>query len=182
MTDWLTINSEWVFSGIGVAVITGAMALFGRLRQKQAPEVVVRLEHTGEQIRSPGAPGTGTISVERIAPISPEGLQASIESAPLLQREATAQRYNGQRIEWDTELAGAEQKDDLVQLFLRAKKGPNPGYPYSIFVSCNVKLNDYRELALLSEGAPIRVNGVIEKATSTSIDLADARLSVHPTK
>jgi len=183
--DWLVTNKEWVFSGIGVTFIAALAALarfFGKRYQRGTAEVVIRIEHASDASRQPDLSASAAIAVERISPITLNEFQSAIESAPPLQREVVAQRYVGQRIEWDTELSNVRQEKEFVMLQLRAQKPRSAPYPYPVFVWCYVKLEDYRELAILPEGAHIRVNGTIEKVSSTSVGLKDARLTFLSSK
>jgi hypothetical protein len=173
LIDWLLKNKEWLFSGLGVSVLLGAPSILRFLRRRKPIEgttVVVRVENTSEVKISPSR----TVAVERISPLTPEEVQKSIEDAPPLQRDAVARRYIGLKVEWDTEFAGADEREGVVRLYLVTHK-TRIGTP--IFVWCNVKLDDYRELSIIRENANIRISGTIETAKAGSISLSDARLT-----
>jgi hypothetical protein len=177
LIDWLLKNKEWVFSGGGVAIVAGIFALVRRFRQKQHPEtapVIVRMEH-GAALDQPDISSHVPVRAQRVSSITPAEIRAAIEAAPPLQRDALVTRYNGVRIEWDTELGSAEEAPNgTVKLFLRAH-GQGASLHYAVI--CKVNLADYRELAVLPEGANIRVNGTIEKATPNWVSLVEARLT-----
>ncbi len=83
-----------------------------------------------------------------------------------------AQRYVGLRVEWDTRLRFAEPRDDgLVWLILQAEP------PETYFnVDCMVKLDDFKILGVLPEGAQIRIGGTIAEATGYGVVLEDVYL------
>jgi hypothetical protein len=132
LIDWLLKNKEWLFSGLGVSVLLGILSILRFFRRRkpavEGATVVVRVENTSGVEISPGR----TVAVERISPLTPEEVQKSIEDAPPLQRDAVASRYIGLKVEWDTELAGADEREGVVRLQLVAHK-TRIGIP-SIFV------------------------------------------------
>ncbi len=177
MIDWLLTNKEWVFSGAGITVLVGLVAFFRLLGKKQKPEippVVVRIEHVLLGGSQPGLSTSTMVAINRITLITPEDIKTSIETAPLLQSKAVANRYKGLRVEWETELIGAEEDKGMVRLHLRVscKKMLFP-----FFVWCDVKLADYPELSVLPKGACVKANGRIENATSDSVKLYDVCLT-----
>ena len=60
---------------------------------------------------------------------------------------------------------------DMIMLLLRVGK-----YPGSGLVLCHVPINEYRELTVLPEEAPIRVQGKIAKVDGGTVTLNDAKL------
>ena len=179
MIDWLLKNKEWIFSGVGVAVVVGLPALhrmFRRPRQSATNSLVVRAEHTPDG-EGPDLSSTGASTVERVSPISAGEIQSSIEAAPPLQRNAVADRYKNLRIEWDTELVYADNKDGTVQLQLGVLNLP-AHTRYSVV--CKVDFENYRELAVLPERAHIRVNGLVADVTAHWLSLSNARLTFLP--
>jgi len=176
MVDWVINNKEWIFSGIGISVPVALITVVRYLRQRKSQgslSIESRFPVTVPQEGQVSAP----IAIERISPVTPNELQVSIESATPLQKNAVAERYIGQRIEWDTELRSAEQEGSLVRLLLSAVKGTDSQYPYPVFVWCSVKLDEYPELAILLEKTHIRINGIITKVSSRTLSLDNARLT-----
>ncbi len=181
MVDWVINNKEWIFSGIGISVPVALITVVRYLRQRKSQgslSIESRFPVIVPQERQVSAP----IAIERISPVTPNELQVSIESAPPLQKNAVAERYIGQRIEWNTELCGAEQKGSLIRLLLSAVKGSDSKYPYPVYVWCNVKLDEYRELTVLPEKAHICINGTLTKVSSTSVSLDNASLTFSSLK
>jgi hypothetical protein len=184
MFDWLIKNKEWVFSGIGISALAILGAAFKAFISRgnasaHASTVVVQLVNPGAQQGGAQGQELSLVDVERVAPIDPYEMQKIIESAPLLQREAVANRYVGQRIQWDTELVDAKPQGEQVRLQLRAKRANSfdPGF----YAWCRVRLSDYQELAILPYAAPIRVTGTIASLSSSSVELDRARLTLPST-
>lgn len=175
MIDWVINNKEWVFSGVGIPVLgtlIWVVRYFGQRKSRGSVSIESRFPVTVPQEIPVNVP----IAIERISPVTPNVIQASIESAPPLQQNAIAQRYVGQRIEWDTELSDAKQQDNLVRLQLRAVREPGAEYLLPFFAWCSVKLDDYPELAILPEKTHICINGTITDVSIGSVKLDKARL------
>ncbi|PSJ16727.1 hypothetical protein [Nitrosomonas supralitoralis] len=180
MIELVINNKEWIFSGVGVPVL-GALIFwirnFGQRKSQGLPLTQIEQPRSFRVIPQE-IPVSVPIAMERISPVTHNEIQTSIESAPPLQREAIAQRYIGQRIEWDTEFSSAKQQDSLVRLQLRSMPEPDAEYSLPLYVWCSVKLDDYRELAVLPEKTHIRINGAITDVDvlSSSVRLDNARL------
>ena len=175
MIDWIVNHKEWVFSGVGIPVLGPLICVirnFGQRKSRGLASIESSFPITVPQEISV----SDSIAIERISLVAPNELQTSIESAPPLQQKTVAERYTGQRIEWDTELCSAEQQGSLVRLHLSAVKGKDSKYPYPVYVWCDVKLDDYRELTILPKKAHIRIIGTLTKVSSMSVSLDNARL------
>jgi hypothetical protein len=167
MLEFLVKNKEWLFLGAGVAIIVALVAFFrSRFSHPRHPTqtVVVRLETS----QAPTTPLSGAtdrqIPVHRIAPVTFLQIHEALRGAPPLQREELRKHYIGLYVEWDTYLSDAtKEKNDTVRLRLKpAKSSTEPGRLLTI--RCRVALRDYQELAILKEGAPIRLFGKIAEA------------------
>ncbi len=113
MVDWVINNKEWIFSGIGISVLVAPIAVaryFVQRKSRGSLSIESRFRVTVPQERQVSVP----IAIERISPITPDEIQASVESAPPLQQNAVAGRYIGQRIQWNTKLCNAKQQGSLV--------------------------------------------------------------------
>lgn len=177
MIDWLLNNMEWLFSGVGGVI---GLALISRFfpansERMRVPIVVREKQPTAHANNSERS--LLPVAVERVAEITPSEIKESIRNASYLQRKSVASKYIGLRIEWETELASAEEKekDALMSLLLRHKT-TGDGQP--MYVSCNVRLEDYKELAVAQRGAHIRVDGNIESADETFVKLTNAKLTL----
>jgi hypothetical protein len=192
MFEWLSANKEWMFSGLGVTVLAGVVAIFKLLGSRKQPAqpatVVFRVENpvqfppTVVQNASPTVPVTppAPVSAERITTITQRDISDAIDAAPPLQRDAVAERFKGVKIEWDTSLRSGYERAGEVHLRLRVREINEPAW---FDVECKVRLSDYRELGILPQGSLIRVYGEITKATSFSVELTNVRLLyIEPAK
>jgi hypothetical protein len=180
MLDFLEKTKEWLFSGAGVAIIVALVAIvrsrFSHARHS-TQTVVVKLE-TSQAPTTPLSAGTGPqIPVHRIAPVTFLQIHEALRGAPPLQREELRKHYVGLYVEWDAYLADAtKEKNDTVRLRLKpAKSSTAPGGLLTI--RCRVALRDYQELAILKEGAPIRLFGRIAEADDWDVELTEAQLT-----
>ena len=179
MIDWLMKNKEWLFSGLGLSTLGGLWTLVRRFgaKPKSEPSRAV----VGTQAEGLSDMSAITLSkVDQASAITVDDIRTSIEEAPPMQRETVAQRYHGLRIEWDTQLSSAVEKNGVVELLLNTQQSRR--YQLSYSVRCKVALEDYRELAVLPERANIRVNGTIERVSDYWLSLGNARLVLVPTK
>lgn len=174
---WLDVNKPWVFSGIGVAVVTwvGLLLWYLRSRLRTAPAPPVVVQPVGN------APPLVLLVAAAPQPEPPHRMDVSAQSIfdalrnlPPLQREDVSRRYLGLRVDWRAKLASAtSEKDGSVELLLSV-----PLEPYvAFYVKCWVPLAEYRELGITPEGAPIRVVGKIRQFLShTAVVLRDVEL------
>ena len=103
-------------------------------------------------------------------------IHEALKGAPPLQREELRKQYKGLYVEWDAYLSNAKkEQNDSVRLTLKAAKPTKPGWMLTI--GCNVSLRDYQELAILKEGAPIRLFGKISEVADWDIELTEAQLT-----
>lgn len=172
MFRFILDNKEWIFSGIGVAVI-GILITILRRKSTKSPQVVIHVSGTdqtqSEEIQSVDV---SPVSIERISPITFEDISKAINEAPPFQRQQVAKNFVGIRVEWDAFLKGAYgDKDDMVRLRLTTNKK----MPLDT-IHCKVPLSQYSELGVLPEGTRIRIQGKIEEADTYDVSLADVRL------
>lgn len=191
---------EWIFSGIGVAVIgwIGA-AVYRHSKSKSAPPqpaptsgstvgmVVVNMGNATNPIINAGtgsveqgvsavqpAEPTQPVSITRVAPITLKQIRQAIESAPPLQRPGVTRHYVGITVQWRTALVSATRgtnDPDDIRLLLKVKEDV-----ISAHLTCHVRLSQYRELGILQEGAPITVSGRIRDIDGLFVGLEDAQL------
>jgi hypothetical protein len=179
MIDLLLKNKEWLFSGVGVVIIVGIFALLRRRfsgTKDPGQTVVVRLETPQSPRVSIEKTTSSEIPVRRTAPITLLQIHETLRNAPPLQREELREHYKGLYVEWDAYLSSASKEGgNSVRLSLSAGKGMDTNSLLKIF--CNVSLHDYKELAILREGAPIRLFGKITKVDEWYVELAEAQLT-----
>jgi hypothetical protein len=154
LIDWIWQNKEWLFSGIGVAII----ALL-------APWVVRTI-----RARGPAIPPFDQ-AVFRTHPL-PRKLRASIDAAPSLHQSARALEITGMKIQWKTTLEHAREKEGgLVHLMLLDRGS----YPW---VVCDVPKDLYPDLLLARTGTVIWVAGRIANCNSGTFVLEDPQLRI----
>jgi hypothetical protein len=176
MVQFILDNKEWIFSGIGVAILGGLIAILSRGLQKsraKPPQVIIHVSGTDQNNSEENkATEITPVSIKRISPIRFKDIKKAIDEAPPLQRDQVRKNFVGIKVEWDTYLKGAtKQKDDMVHLGLRTEE--NFGLDT---IWCMVPLSQYRELGVLPEGTRIRIQGEIEDADSWDVTLKNVTL------
>jgi hypothetical protein len=152
--DWIWQNKEWLFSGIGVAII----ALW-------FPWIVRAIRGRG-----PAIPPFDQ-AIFRTHPF-PRELKASIDAAPLLHQSARALEFVGVKIQWKTELNNINEiKGGLIHLMLLDRGN----YPW---VVCDVPKDLYPDLLLARRGTVIWVAGRIANFDSNTFVLEDQQLRI----
>ena len=182
MLDYLDKNKEWLFSGLGVAILGYiGTQLWHRIRpnpRERAILVVPVADGTAEKTRRVETThDSARAKISRITDITIAEIAEALEKAPPLQKDDIAKHYKGLNVQWETQLFGAERhgKDD-VELTLDFGSGS------SHLVFCKVRLSEYGELGVLPKGAPITVMGRIARVHGKSASLEDVRLFFHHPK
>ncbi len=170
MLAWIWSNKEWLFSGVGVALVAALIALLRRAgRSKKEVTDLAPGEILQVVLSKPAVP-------EQWEPIpsdvSPKQVVEAIEQAPLLQQPDVEKHYRGVSVEWEGQLIGAWMNDtSSVRLLLASGEGgdrPSIGF--------EVDPSAYAGLGLLKKGDLIRVVGKIDSIDHPIIHLAEARL------
>lgn len=113
--------------------------------------------------------------LERVSSITPDEINNSLNNAPPLQREVVANSYIGIRVEWDTEFINGKRLDNgCVRLQLTSFDKSRDS------VWCEVSEEEYRELAILTKGARIRIYGEIARIATHGIHIKNAQLHIYP--
>jgi hypothetical protein len=174
MIDWILQNREWIFAGIGVAILSGVVALVKRLLRRSPPNSGLPRGATLQMVID-SAPTIPTPPLPAATAIHPKEIIAAINSAPLLQQSDIAKHYLGIEVEWSGGIISAEKRrDNRVGLVIR------PGKPgLSVGVAFDVDPTQYPGLGLLREGDKIRVAGVIDRVGQVVIYLRDVRLLAY---
>ena len=166
MIDWLLKNKEWVFSGVGVAMLIAAATAIKWFWHRHTSRSGLSLGMTlQEVIDSP--PATPSSRPPETLPLEPQAIIKAIKSAPFLQQSDLAKHYVGIRVEWAGKLISAEKRENKVQLLLMT------GH---VGISFEVNPADYPGLGLLREDAAVRVSGIIESVNENFIKLKEPRL------
>jgi len=177
MLEFIQQNKEWLFSGVGIAVIGAIFAWFRQIKtdKDEKPQVVIHILNNPEVTQDNDETDVTSASIERISPVTFEMMKDAIENAPPLQRDDVKRNYVGIKIEWDAFLKAANKDDEgFVRLRLTTDKEHSLNTIY-----CKVLLDEYRELGVLPEGAKIRIHGEIEEADTWDIRLKDVKLFIY---
>lgn len=179
MVDWMIENKEWLFSGVGIAVISGIVWLVRKILRKIRENSAVSegvdegkslvggsgiLEGKAEQEDNKGA--------YRLNP-SPEDIFENIESRPPFQRNEAEKHYEGLKVKrWAVALQSVfESHDGKYQVHLRPRGNGKT-------VSCLVDIHRYPEVKIVDEKTRLWISGIIKYVDSDSgeITLSDASL------
>ncbi|HEV2680248.1 MAG TPA: hypothetical protein VGV14_07100 [Rhodanobacter sp.] len=179
MIDFLVKNKEWLFSGVGVAVLG---LIFRALRNRIFPPKSHASPAIVQDARQPPpdnfaqlAPSTPA-RITKTNTIELTQIIAALEKAPPLQKADVIKHYVGLSVQWETLLWGADKTDDdNVRVVLDF--GPNS----TKLVYCSVRLSDYRQLGVMDRGTPITVIGRISEVSALSASLEDVQLFFHGT-
>jgi hypothetical protein len=170
MIEWVIKNKEWLFSGVGIAILVGVWRLISYLRSKKEPPcptqfaiiptqtpVTKELEGRKELTRA-------TREERRKSVVALEDINKMLDDTPPLQLENAKKHYLGIRVKCNTTLGHVrkvEDKDDLVTVLLVSEKGNH-------LISTAVPLSKYPELALLRKNHKVATEGTI-----SGIDILD---------
>ena len=160
MIEWLVENRQWVFSGIGVLVLTVAWQHFSARRQPS--------------VGKPGGAESAEIAAEPTSLTALE-IHNAIGSAPPLQRTDVGKNYSNIRVRWNTLLSSATARGAKVRLQLTNANEGSHGAPT---IWCQVEIAKYPELAVLTADTKIQVLGTIAKAEYFSIELEAVELQI----
>ena len=161
MFQYLKDNKNWIFSGIGVFILTLIMS------------GILYVAKTGNQqndIRSP-----------KMSEPTPQQICDTLDKLPPLQKEDIAKSYEGIKIDWQLEFNSANKNKTMFEEY-RGKyidiafhiPGPN----LSRLVWCwKVKLSDYPEFKVMIPGKMVRVRGIIGHIDALSITVENVVFS-----
>ncbi len=170
MIEWISKNKDWIFSGLGVAVLVWTFHLIRAFLQKKrlVREMPARVL-LQTVIDSPPPP---TPQLPAIRNIEPQAIMDAIEGVPLLQQAEVEKHYRGVPVEWKGSLVSAERDSDgNIQLLISPEKKRGV-----VGICVKVKPEDYPGLGLLKKGDSVLVSGKIARISSIIIDLGDCRL------
>jgi hypothetical protein len=196
---WILGNKEWLFSGIGVAILGSVLAFFVR-RRTVANENTSIIEDTS-MIGSPVATGsnisqTVSVTLAGTQPTpdardsysgkpAPDEIYSQLAALPIFQRDDAAKSYVGIRVSWPVRL-------DYLETLREGTIDPTANthrvylsYENSIasklgktttLVSVDVNIGRNPRLKIAHEGDQMRISGTIENA-GNAIRLKNAVLS-----
>jgi hypothetical protein len=175
MIEWLWNNKEWIFSGIGVAVVLALVPAARWLMRRRISQSDLPPGTTLQAVIDSPPPPPPALLVETSS-LDPQAIIKAIESAPLLQQGDIEKHYRGMRVEWTGELISAKKrnKGEVTLLILCGSRSSfSPGVMFDIDPA------EYPGLGLLRSRDSIRVSGVIRKVEHQIIELKDVRLLAY---
>ncbi len=147
MIEFIKNNYQWIFSGVGISVITLLYFVIRKLFKKNRTE-----------------------SKSEVFNLLPKKIIKEIDKIPPLQRDKLKESYKGLRVEWKTKFYSANlNKNGNVSLML-LDRGDFP------LILCDVNINDYPELNVVKEGAVIWISGEIIDVDVVSITVKPSSL------
>ena len=160
MFRWIWSNKDWLFSGVGLALILLiARFVFRRIKKAKPEEDLVKGPSLQQIIEGPPAKPPEIKKESTSSSLSALAIIASINATPLLQRPDVARNYIGLRVTWDGQLSSAKKiSDDKIRLIIRISEGFK-----DVRAVCEINPNEYPGLALLKYEHLVRVSGVISR-------------------
>jgi hypothetical protein len=151
--EYIQRNKEWIFSGIGIAILGAIWAVvrhwLARKRPKSVHEPSTVVQHATEK----STQESPSLTVERII--------KEIHSAPPYQKEAVANSFKGIYVAWkgaiwdvQNRLLGEPGSND-VEVQLHTGESLHQ-------ILFTASLNEYPQLKILRRGDQIGVSGTIE--------------------
>lgn len=143
---WLYDNKEWIFSGIGVVILSGIAGLLLRYFSNRTKAGTERGNPSASQL---------PIATAR-SEIRHEDMMVDIENRPPYQRKDAENHYIGVRISFHGTFFNLYKMNEQdVRITLR-----HPDKMYRA-VKFNVRIADYPIFKVMKEGTPVRVHGKI---------------------
>ena len=154
--NWLWQNKEWVFSGIGVFLLSVIWAAVRHARRPKTP--TVPQQPAAQNQTASGAP---TIHV----------ILRDIDSRPPYQQDQTRQDYIGLRIRFSGEFTHlSKEKNEIVWVWV---EDPKERYPNVHF---EVPINDFPEFKTMQRGTPLTVEGALRRIDWMTTTLESVRI------
>ena len=171
MLRWIADNKEWLFSGVGVAVIVAVVGLLKIVRHRR-PRMATLGDKNLQAVIDAPAPSLPTRVVPS-ASLTPQQIKAAFEDAPFLQQPDIREQFKGLHVRWSATLVDAEKrKDGTVRLILvvgNLLKGPA--------VLCTVKPEQHPGLGLLRKDHKIDVSGTIALVGENYVELEQVSIT-----
>ena len=192
--SWLWSNKEWLFSGIGVAVVVWLLSQF--LRQRlTSPSSTVSANQNSSILGSPVARGSNisqTVTITQIgdgqatsAPVktyssspTPTEIEDQLSSLPLYQRKGAAKSYLGLDVSWPARLFHLQEMPKYssrrtgathnLSLMFGEKQ---IGLPQ---VSAEINIERFPRLKISHQGTPLQISGTISRVSELGrVELSD---------
>jgi hypothetical protein len=173
---WMRFKEKWSWPGsfilsfiVWCICIVLSLIIIGKI----LPQNPDKLPITKPSMRENGKLQQPATSLS-LKSLSPEDISKAIDSAPLLQQPEIAKHYIGIKVLWEGKLFGSwkHEGDNNVTIDLnRSFAGRS--------IVFEVNPSNYRGLELLKEGAPIKIEGVIDKIETGYIKLKDVKIILY---
>jgi len=147
--DYIKKNQRWLFSGIGVLIISLILAIVAFFIKP------IFTEEPNEQKELPQTNAISNIDKKDWEP-SPYDISKKILAQPPLQRNSFLKNYIGISVSWDLSFQSAMYRNEILRISFRYK-------PSLVLVICDVPSNKYPQFKLMHESEKLHVNGVISK-------------------
>jgi hypothetical protein len=155
--NWLLANKEWLFSGVGIAIVSAVIYVVRHVWPSK------RKGESGTNVAN-----AATRSTSRPLPAE---ICAATTAAPPLHQDTRVQEYVGLQVHWLVSLHSAHRRDQGTARLMLLDRG---NYPW---VNCEVPIGDYPELLIASVGTNFWIAGKIKKVEGATIELEEARLT-----
>ena len=155
MIDWLSENSTWIFSGIGVAVITA---------------IAILLKNSYTRFKEPARTYADIDPEEYPATPLPREIVEEIRDSPPYQEDDKKTNYLGLRVNWKTTFESVDKERRGRVGIMLLDRG---SYPWIV---CTVSSRRYPWVKLSSRGSAVRIAGEIGEIHGNSIELVNVVL------
>jgi hypothetical protein len=181
MIEFIMKNKEWLFSGVGVTILIALLAVIRKVlltkRSRSgddARSITIHLSPSSHPVLGQTSTEGNLVSLEKISSLSYFRIGEVIEAVPPLQQDEIKKSFVGIRVSWDAYLKSASKDSEGI---VNLRLSPSPRAPYRLHtIHCTVALDDYRELSILPEGAHMRIDGEIAKASTWDVELSNVKL------
>ena len=180
---WLSQNYQWVFSGIGIFLISGVIWLFRRKSERPVSEGAKITVEGNVSKNSPIASGThvsqtvnyhlppqelrpppleppllGARAIEYRSHPNPAEITTRIFSLPSFEQSTACQSYEGLSVCWNVLLneVNPPNADGLSRVYLTFE-------PEHYLVGCDLKITENPRLKTAHLGEPLEIRGVIQE-------------------
>ena len=168
MIDFIVKNKEWLFSGVGVFLVAGAISLFKLLiaKKRRAPSKPFLEAHgLSGSATDNSLYGVNVVPSERI---SPDEIREAYTRVPLLQRSDVARHYHGLRVRWEGKVFSVQPvSEGQVKIEIKWQNTV-----YGIFFT--VDSSKYDGLGVLRRGDVLVVDGRVDEVSEFYSSLSDA--------
>lgn len=156
--QWILDNKEWLFSGIGVAIISSIIAIVissARRKNKSIQNTISNTTASGDEPKSRPVLNDGP-SVENGLTLSK--VFADIYNQPPYLQDQAEKNYLGVRIRFSGKLRSLwKQENDIVSITVE------PSTESMITVGFEVDIKEFPEFKVMRRGTPLIVEGALTK-------------------